>query len=104
MFSAGYSDIIPFTCPRDSTVLVIGGHDKRIAEILGRRPNEAWTEEQLRKIEARLIPCSCGARFGRQVLPKCPTCGTELDPPDLGRHWFLVVGDFINGEEQNPWL
>lgn len=98
----GFSSLIPFTCPKDSTVMAIFIYDKTIDDILGGYPNSAWNKDQYRKVEARLRPCPCGGRFRHDVVPKCFACGKDL-PVKLSSGEFLVVGELIDGEKESPW-
>lgn len=103
VFSAGFMDVIAFTCDRDSTVLTISNYDKKLGSLLGRYPNSAWTEGQFRIVEAQLMTCPCGGAFKHDVRPKCPNCGAILHLDRLGSSEFVVVGKWIDGETQNPW-
>ncbi len=99
----GFSSLIPFTCPEDSTVTTVFIYDRTIDDILGGYPTTAWNEEQYRKVEARLKPCPCGGRFRRDVVPKCSACGKDLRVK-LPSGEFLVVGKLIEGDRESPWL
>ena len=103
IYSAGLSDIIPFTCDRDSTVFALSTQDATIQSILGGYPSSGWNSSDYKKIEARLIPCPCGGTFKRGNLPKCPNCGVPLRVEGLGRSEFVVVARMIDGEKDNPW-
>ena len=103
IYSAGLSDIIPFTCDRDSTVLALSTQDATIESVLGRYPNSGWSSADYKKVEARLIHCPCGGTFKRDTLPRCPNCGAPLRVEGLGRSEFVVVGKMIDGEKENPW-
>jgi hypothetical protein len=103
IFSAGLSDVIPFTCDWDSTVLTVSTRDKKLASVLGGYPQSAWTEDQFRKVEAHLITCPYGGTFKHDAAPKCPNCGAILCVDGLGRSAFVVVDRMIDGEKQNPW-
>jgi hypothetical protein len=100
--SAGLSDLVPFTCDRDSTVLTVSIYDKTIDSLLGGRPNSPWTRDHFRTIENYLITCPCGGKFQHDVMPKCPNCGAVLSPPK-GHSEFMVVGREIDGEIESPW-
>jgi hypothetical protein len=103
IYSAGLSDVIAFTCTRDSTVLTISTQDETLSSVLGGYPRTAWSDSQYRMVETQLRPCPCGGTFKHDSLPKCPNCGTILRVEGLGRSEFVVVGRMINGEKQNPW-
>ncbi len=104
IFSAGFMDVIAFTCDRDSTVLTISTYDKMLDSVLGKYPNSAWTEKQFRMVEAKLMTCPFGGRFKHDAQPKCPNCGATLHFDRPGSSEFVVVGRWIDGEKQNPWL
>jgi len=99
----GFSDLTAFTCPKDSTVTTVASWDKTIDEILEGFPPTPITDDQWRKLEARLKPCPCGARFRHDVLPKCPSCGRDLRV-SLGPSEFIVVGRMIDGARESPWV
>jgi len=103
IFSAGFMDVIAFTCDRDSTVLTISLYDKKLDALLGRYSNTAWTKEQFRTVEANLIACPCGGSFMHNAQPKCPNCRAILRSDRLGSSEFVVVGKWIDGEKTNPW-
>src|SRR5215471_8310828 len=92
MYSAGFSDVIAFTCDNDSTVLMVSIYDKMIGSILGTYPGRAWTESEKNKVETQLIPCPCGGTFKRNALPKCPKCNAPLIGVPLAPSEFIVVG------------
>src|SRR2546425_4762150 len=103
IFSAGLSDVIPFTCPADSTVLTVSLYDKLLPSILGGYPTTGWSASQFRAVEARLRPCPCGGKFRHDVLPKYPRCSADLHVTGLGKSEFVVVGELIDGATQSPW-
>ena len=105
VYGAGLSDVIPFTCTRDSTVLILPVHDKKLASVLGGYPPSGWNNSHYLAVENLLKPCPCGGgAFKHDALPKCPNCGAILHIHGLGRSEFVVVGRMIDGEKQDPWL
>ena len=117
IYSAGFGDEIVFVCPLDSTVVSISTWNqelhKKLESLLGGYPRTAWTEHQVRLVEAELIPCPCGGAFKHHndVLPKCPKCGAGLSIPDwpgrskLDTSVYMVVEGTrrIDGDKQNVW-
>src|SRR6266705_1482349 len=103
LFSAGMSDVVPFTCDHDSTVVMVATWDKTLDSLLGGYPQSGWTESHYRIVEAHLKSCPCGGTFRRDALPKCPNCGEILHVEGLGRSEFVVVGSLIDGEKESPW-
>ncbi len=106
VYSAGMSDVMPFTCSLDSTVLTISTYDKGLNSIQGGYPRWPWSEDQWNKfiqgVEERLISCPCGGKFKHNAMPKCPNCGTVLNPK-LGSSEFVVVSKMTSGDEERAW-
>jgi len=103
IFSAGFMDVIAFSCDRDSTVLTISTYDKTLNSLLGKYPNSAWTDKQFRTVEEKLMICSCGGKFKHDAKPKCPNCGAVLPFEKPNSSEFVVVGRWVDGERQDPW-
>jgi hypothetical protein len=101
-YHAGFSDVVAFTCDRDSSVLMVSLYDKKIESLLGRYPNYAWTASQFKTIESNLRACPCGGTFRHDAKSKCPNCGAILHAK-LGPVEFLVVDRLIDGAEKSPW-
>jgi len=96
--------VIPFRCVRDSTVLALSVYDKGIERVLGSYPNKPWKEEEFKKVESELAPCTCGGSFIHNAFPKCPFCGSALRLGGLNPDEVIVVqGKMIDSEKQNVW-
>jgi len=104
IYSAGFSDVVPFACPVDSAVLTISVYDKTLLAMFREYPRSGWSESQFNAVESRLKPHSCGARFRHDAMPKCPHCGVSLISSVLGVSEFVVVGEIIDGQAENAWL
>ena len=104
IYSAGLSDVVPFTCPVDSAVLTISVYDKTLVAIFKEYPPSGWSESQFNAVESRLKPHTCGARFRHDAMPKCPYCGASLLSSRLAVSEFVVLGEMIEGQAENAWL
>ena len=61
-----------------------------------------WTldDDEWLLIEESIIQCPNGGRFKFSGPPRCPFCNGELPQPKSESIYFLVLGDWLNGELQ----
>jgi len=104
VYSAGLSDVIPFVCPEDSTVLLVSLYDKMLDKLVDRATKVVITDDDFAKIEGHLRPCSDGGRFRHDAPPRCPRCRAPLRLPPLSPSEFVVVGRMVDGEKESMWI
>jgi len=107
---AGFSDMGFLYCDQDTTVLTFSSYDSEFEQLQSRQPpGHLWTlieeglEEDIRRIESRLMRCPCGGKFSSENPLLCPNCRGVLSEPISKTIYLIVLDRWIDGEKQSVW-
>jgi DNA-directed RNA polymerase subunit RPC12/RpoP len=102
-YNARFGDQGYMYCDKDSTVLTWGAYDPIYTRFAGQVNPWMLDQDCRSQVERRVIACPSGGRFRFAASPRCPRCSAEL--PELQRDpaYFVVLGEWIDGEAVSVW-
>jgi hypothetical protein len=90
-------------CGSDGALVVWEVYDPHYMSIVDLR--QPWTLDRRdqERVEASLLPCPCGGRFGMCNSPLCPDCGHELQDLFSDPIYFIDFGERFDADRDEFW-
>ena len=103
-YHAGFSNRGFLYCDACPAILKFGSYNPKYMAIIGNKHPWSLNDEEKKRVEQALKPCSSGGRFRFGTLPRCPFCNAPL--PDLLKDniHFVEIGEVIDADKEDAWL
>ncbi len=89
---------------KDETVVTWGSYNSTYIQIVAGKHPWRLSDEERKKVEVAMKPCPYGGRFSFDNPPLCPMCHESVAFLVPGQEYFIVAGQWIDGDREDVWL